>query len=60
MDNLTRSQLKMILSGLHREREALRNELLEEGVEFLFTVDEYRDLVDLQDKIIGTLERMPY
>lgn len=60
MDNLTRSELKMILEGLHLVRAGLRKELQEEGVEFLFTVDEYKSLVNLQEKVLVYLDKMPY
>lgn len=61
MDNLNRAELKLILSGLHREREALRAELLaEEEVGNIMDVKEYNDLVRLQDKIIDALESRFY
>lgn len=61
MNSLTRSELKMIHSGLHREREALREELLaDESVGNIMDVKEYNDLVRLQDKIIDALEARFY
>ena len=62
MDNLNRSELKLILSGLHREREALRAELLPELPPGQTIMDdpEYYKLVRLQNRIIDSLERLPY
>lgn len=61
MINLNRSELKLILSGLHREREALRAEILaEEEVGNIMDVKEYNDLVRLQDRIIDALEQLTY
>lgn len=61
MINLNRAELKLILAGLHREREALREELLaDESVGNIMDVEEYNNLVRLQDKIIDTLEARFY
>ena len=60
MDNLTRTELTTILEGLHLVRDALRKELQEEGVEFLFTCPEYKDLVNLQEKVLTYRDKIPY
>jgi len=62
MDNLNRAELKLILSGLHREREALRAEILTDLPPGQTIMDdpEYYRLVRLQDRIIDALERLPY
>lgn len=62
MDNLTRSELKLILSGLHREREALRHEILQDLPvnRNIMEVEEYSTLVRLQDRIISQLDKMTY
>jgi hypothetical protein len=61
MDSFTRTELKMILSGLHREREAMRKDFLAEEPNCkLMDVEEYNRLVRLQDKIIDALESRFY
>jgi hypothetical protein len=60
MDNLTRSELKMILDGLQRVREERRQELLDDGEQNLMGCDEYSSIVMLQEKVLRVLERMPY
>ena len=60
MDNLTRTELTTILEGLHLVRAELRKELQEEGVEFLFTCPEYKDLVNLQEKVLTYRDKIPY
>lgn len=62
MINLNRSELKLILSGLHREREVLRDEILQDLPvdRNIMEDEEYRTLVRLQDRIISQLEKMPY
>jgi len=63
MDNLnylSRYELGLIIAGLHKVRDELRGELLEEGVNDLFSRDEYRGLVALQDKILTIREKMTY
>ena len=58
--NLTRYELSLIIAGLHRVRDEIRNELKDEGVEDLFTRDEYRGLVALQEKILQVRDKMAY
>lgn len=62
MINLDRTELKLILSGLHHEREVLRAELIADLPPGQTIMDdpEYYKLVRLQDRIIGALERLPY
>lgn len=60
MDNLTRYELSLIITGLHRVRDELRNELKDEGVENLFTRDEYRGLVALQEKVLVLRDKMTH
>jgi hypothetical protein len=60
MDNLTRTELKMILEGLHLVRDERRKELKAQGVEFLFSEDEYKGIVILQEKVLRVLDRMTY
>ena len=49
--NLTRYELSLIIAGLHRVRDEIRNEL---------TRDEYRGLVALQEKILQVRDKMAY
>ena len=55
MDHLSRSELKFLLEGLDHVRERMREDV---------TVDlfgeEYRTVIRLQDRIIRTLENLPY
>jgi len=62
MINLNRAELKLILAGLHHEREAMRAELLADLPPGQTIMDdpEYYKLVRLQDRIIDALERLPY
>lgn len=60
MDNLTRSELFLILDGLHHVRDERREELLEGGVKDLFVCDQYRKITDLQAKILAARDKMAY
>ena len=60
MDNLTRYELSLIITGLHRVRDEIRNELREEGVKDPFARDEYRGLVALQEKVLTYRDKMTY
>jgi hypothetical protein len=55
MEQLTRSELKLLLEGLDHVRERMREDI---------TIDlfgeEYRTVVRLQERIIRTLENLPY
>ena len=55
MEHFTRSELKFLLEGLDRVRDRMRDDV---------TIDlfgeEYRSVVRLQDRIIRTLETLPY
>lgn len=62
MINLNRSELKLILAGLHHEREFMRVELLTDLPPGQTIMDdpEYYKLVRLQNRIIDALEQLPY
>ena len=55
MEHLSRPELKFLLEGLDHVRDRMRDDV---------TVDlfgeEYRSVVRLQDRIIRTLENLPY
>lgn len=62
MINLNRAELKLILAGLHHEREFMRVELLADLPPGQTIMDdpEYYKLVRLQNRIIDALEQLPY
>ena len=53
--DLTRSELKLLLEGLDHVRERMR-----EDVTIDLFGEEYRTVVRLQERIIRTLENLPY
>lgn len=55
MDNFKRSELKLLIKGL----QAVRNEMRDVDSEFL-ELDEYNELVRLQDRLIEALESRFY
>jgi hypothetical protein len=55
MEQLARSELKLLLEGL----DALRGRMREDVTIDLFG-EEYRTVVRLQERIIRTLENLPY
>jgi hypothetical protein len=55
MDQLTRSELKFLLEGLDHVRERMR-----EDINIDMFGEEYRTVIRLQDRIIRTLENLPY
>jgi len=61
MDNLTRSEVSTILNGLQFVRANIRKELLAEGVVAnLWDDPEYRNVVDLQTKIMNYYDKIAY
>jgi hypothetical protein len=55
MEHLTRSELKFLLEGLDHVRERMR-----EDISIDMFGEEYRTVIRLQDRIIRTLENLPY
>lgn len=62
MDNLTRAELFLILDGLHHVRDERREELLDSGVKVknLFACDQFRQISDLQAKVLAACDKMAY
>jgi hypothetical protein len=62
MDNLTRSEVSTILNGLQFVRANIRKELFVEGVAEggLWNDPEYRNVVDLQTKIMTYYDKIAY
>ena len=55
MDQLTRSELKFLLEGLDHVRGRMRGDI---SIDMFG--EEYRTVIRLQDRIIRTLENLPY
>jgi hypothetical protein len=55
MDNLKRSELKLLIEGLDAVRQRMR-----EDIEVDLGGDEYKEVVRLQDRLIETLESRFY
>lgn len=61
MDNLSRSELSIILESLHYVRDERREELLDVwGSINLMDDVEYRKISDLQAKILASRDKMAY
>lgn len=58
MDNLKRSELRLLIEGLDAVRDRMRDAA--EAFDAELGGDEYNEVVSLQDRLIDALESLPY